>query len=111
MAIVSLLPLAVIHQNTIYRNHILKITNNRVDLTPFDRECEATKFISTAIIVANSNIVSILEKLPKIGESYNNLPEIAEFLYTNNLYINDEEPTLISASPSGYQIIAVLKIK
>lgn len=106
MANVSLLPLAVIHQNNIYRNHILKITNDRVELTKLERECEATKFISSVIIVANNNIVSHLNQLPKIGENYNNLPEIAEFLKLNKFYNNNEELTLISASPSsGYQII------
>lgn len=105
MAAISLLPLAVIHQNGIYRNHILKITTNKVELTPFEGECEATRFISAVIIVANQNVASFLDKLPKIGESYSNLPELAEFIASNNLYINKEEPTLVSASPSGYQII------
>ena len=105
MATFSLLPLAVIHQNSTYRNHILRITNNRVELTPFEGECEATRFISAIIVIANNNIVSHLEKLPAITENYNNLHEITKFLYSNNLYITNEEPTLISVSPSGYQIL------
>lgn len=101
-----ILPLAIIHQNNIYRNYIISYNKGELSLYPFDTECEATRFISAIIIVANHNIVKYCNDLPKIEVGYNNISEIASFLYQHNLYIyNDEEPTLISADSSGYTIL------
>ena len=73
---------------------------------PFVLECEATKFISSYIIIANNNIESHLYNLPTVGEGYNNINNLIDYLSQNNLYANNnEEPTLISADPSGYKII------
>lgn len=102
----SYLPLAVVCQNHIYRNHIISINGSTIELIPFERECEATRFISSVIIVANENIIPMLDAMPLIGEGYKNIAEVANFLNDKKLYAqNDEEPTLISASPSNYSIL------
>lgn len=102
----ALLALAIIHQGEIYPKHIIKYINNDISLMPFVLECEATKFISSYIIVANNNIESHLYNLPTVGEGYNNINNLIDYLSQNNLYANNnEEPTLISADPSGYKII------
>ncbi len=102
----SLLPLAVVCQNLIYRNHIISKNGSTIELIPFERECEATRFISSVIIVANKNIIPMLDAMPSMGEGYKNLTEVANFLNDKKLYAQDnEEPTLISASPLNYTIL------
>ncbi len=102
----SLLPLAVIHNNKTYRNHILRINGNDFTLIPFAEECESTHFISSFIIIANSNIIPLLNSLPLIGERYENTLPLISFLNLHNLFIQkNEEPTLICASPLGYRVL------
>ena len=101
----SLLPLAVIYNGTVYRNYILRVNNKQISLTPFDHECEATRLISSFLLVANNNIIPHLKNLPLVGERYARVSELVEYLCSHNLFAtNDEEPTLISVSPSGYHI-------
>lgn len=102
----SILPLAVIHLHKVYRNHIIRIKEREIILTPFTQECEATCFISSFIIISNQKIKTLINKLPIIDEGYKNINQLTTFLYENDLYAhNDEEPTLISAGPSGYKIL------
>ena len=101
----SLLPLAVIYNGTVYRNHILKIKDKEIMISPFDHECEATRFVSSFLLVTNNNIIPILKELPQVGERYARVSELVEYLSSHKLFAtNDEEPTLISVSPSGYHI-------
>lgn len=103
---ISLLPLAIIHQNRIFKKHILIVDGGKITLQPFQQECESTKFISAIIIIANKNVISFMNTLPIIGKAYSNLEDITLFLHNNNLYtINDEEPTLIIADSSGYHVL------
>lgn len=102
----SILPLAVIWNNDVYRNHILTINNDSFSLIPFEQECEATRFISAIIILANDHILSHISTLPKIGERYENIPEVIKYLNQHNLFAKKNEGlTLISASPSKYSIL------
>lgn len=102
----SLLPLAVIHNNQIYRNLIIRINGKAIALIPFEQECEATRFISSFIIVSNPKIEKYIDNLPSITDGYKNIDQLITFLSNNDLFAhNDEEPTLISASPSGYKIL------
>lgn len=102
----SILPLAVIHHNKIYRNHIVRINEREILLTPFKQECEATYFISSFIVITNSKISTFINNLPSIIEGYKNIDQLITFLSENDLFAyNDEEPTLISAGPSGYKIL------
>lgn len=103
----SFLPLFILHQNKIYRNCILSINENGdIIIKPFEQECEATQFISSAILIANNRILKHISMLPIINSKYSNLSELSSYLQKNDLYLqNDEEPTLISAGPSGYFII------
>lgn len=101
----SVLPLAIIYNGAVYRNHILRLNNKQISFTPFDEECEATRFISSFLLVANNNVISHLKNLPLVGERYARVSELVEYLSSHNLFAtNDEEPTLISISPSGYHI-------
>ena len=102
----QLLPLAIIHQHKIYRNHILSYNFNDIAIYPFERECESTRFISNVVIIANLYIRDHLNSIPQIGECYINFNDVMNYLQKHNIYLNNgEEPTLISASPSGYEII------
>ncbi len=102
----SYLPLFIIHQNEIYKNHILSIDNLEITIIPFEHECEATKFISSAIIITTPDFANHIPHLPIIDSTYKNLDTLADYLLKNNLYHkNDKEPTLISAGPSGYKIL------
>ena len=103
---ISLLPLAIIHQNNIFKKHILIVDGKKITLQPLQQECESTKFISAIIIIANKNALSFMNTFPLIGKTYSNLEDITSFLQNNNLYtINDEEPTLIIADSSGYHVL------
>lgn len=102
----SILPLAVINENKILRNHILKRSGKNISIIPFKQECEATKFISAIVIIANSRIKSTLTKLPPLGNGYENITDLLTYLQNSNLYLKkNEEPTLIHADSSGYKII------
>ena len=102
----SILPLAIICNNAIFRHHILRINNNDFELTPFDRECEATRFVSNVVIIANPQIIHHISTMPKIRDRYENLSEVVEYLNQHNLYaLKNEGLTLISASPLGYSIL------
>lgn len=80
--------------------------NGVITIQPFEQECEATHFVSNAILIANNNIPKHISKLPIIDSNYTNLSKLSSYLYNNDLYIQDEEePTLVSAGPSGYFII------
>lgn len=103
---ISLFPLAIVHQNKIFKKHILIVDGERITLQPFQQECESTKFISAIIIIANKNVLSFMNTLPIIEKTFSNLEDILLFLQNNNLYTtNDEEPTLISADSSGYHVL------
>ena len=102
----SYLPLFIIHQNEIYKNHILSIDNFEITIIPFEQECETTKFISNAIIITTPDFINHIPHLPIIDATYKNLGILTDYLLKNNLYLkNDKEPTLISAGPSGYKIL------
>lgn len=103
---ISLFPLAIVHQNKIFKKHILIVDGEKITLQPFQQECESTKFISAIIIIANKNVLSFMNTLPIIEKAFSNLEDILLFLQNNNLYTtNDEEPTLISANSSGYHVL------
>ena len=102
----SYLPLFIIHQNEIYKNHILSIDNLDITIIPFEHECEATKFISNTIIITTQDFANHIPHLPTIDHTYKNLRILTDYLLENNLYHkNDKEPTLVSAGPSGYNIL------
>ena len=104
----KLLPLAVIYRNSVCRNHIVEILGNNIKITPFENECEATRFLSVVIIVANQNAITMLNKLPAMGEWYMNIDNVVQFMAQHNLFeINEEEPTLICADSSKYAILRV----
>ena len=102
----SMLPLAVIYNGSIYRNHILRLNDEQISLSPFEQECEATRFISSFLLVTSNDIIPYLKNLPLVGEGYVRIPELIEYLNSYNLFtINDKEPTLVSVSPLGYHIL------
>lgn len=103
-----LLPLAVIYRNVVYRNHIVEISDNNIKVTPFENECEATRFLPTVIIVANKDALSWLDELPEMGERYVNIDDVAQYMAQYNLLAsNDEESTFICADSSSFKILSV----
>lgn len=103
-----LLPLAVIYRNAVYRNHIIEISDNNIKVTPFENECEATRFLPAVIIVANNNVLSWLAQIPVMGERYVNIDDVAQYMTRHNLLVsNNEEPTFICADSSSYKILSV----
>ena len=102
----QLLPLAIIHQNKIYRNHIISFKNGNLLIYPFERECEATRFISAIIIVSNKKAQQHIPDLPKIEEGYRNIAEIKTFFQNKDLYLHKKDvPTLICADTLGFKIL------
>lgn len=104
----KLLPLAVIYRSAVYRNHIVEISDNDINVTPFEYEREATRFLPKVIIIANKNAVLWLDKIPMMGERYVNIDEVAQYMDSHNLLaINNEEPTFICADPSNYKVLSI----
>ncbi|MEG0011496.1 MAG: hypothetical protein RR706_04955 [Muribaculaceae bacterium] len=61
-----------------YKMHCCKITDNHVELSPFDIETEATEFIDGTIIIGNINLLQHLKEIKELS--------INDIIYYLNLH-------------------------
>lgn len=102
------LPLAVLFQGQVFRNHIIEISGDNITLFPFIQEIEATTFVSTFIAVVSA------EKLPQITSNSGkyaslatSLDELCKLLVKEQLFPDSltEKFALLAITSNSLQII------
>lgn len=82
--------------------HCCKITDNHVELSPFDIETEATEFIDGTIIIGNINLLQHLKEIKELSIndiiSYLNLHslnyEVGKLFTIITLIVQDTTPSV-----------------
>lgn len=82
--------------------HCCKITDNHVELSPFDIETEATEFIDGTIIIGNINLLQHLKEIKTLSIndiiSYLNLHslnyEVGKLFTIITLIVQDTTPSV-----------------
>lgn len=93
------LPLAVLHQGKILRNHIIETAGDSLSIYPFEREISSTRFISAIVAVIDADKAHILTSRPhRFISRAGSLSDLCDLLSTENLYPTPTDP---------YRLIAI----
>lgn len=102
------MPLAVLHQGQVFRNHIIEISGDNITLFPFIQEIEATTFVSAVVAVVSAEKLSQITFNPgKYTSLATSLDELCQLLAKEQLFPNypTEKFALLAITSNSLQPI------